>query len=168
MQGKARDKLHSKATKLVRGRAKRIFDEALKVSPQWSGDFAANWTIETNQTGSLGYRSTKKVTPWRDLQWWDTGVDSTAKEKKSFSSGTYDDKPMAKYAGAPDAIALARVVNYARIETLKWNTNVRLVNKSPTADLIESGEVNLRRVNTVTGTVGVMTYLKSKYPNILS
>lgn len=168
MEKKARERLHNKATKIVQARAKKIFDEAVKLSPQWSGDFAANWTIETNLTGSTGYVGSKKVHPWTDLQWWDTGADSTLKERKALVNNTaYAGKLMAKYAGASEAIALAQVLTYARISTIKWNTKIKLVNHSPTADIIESSTVHLRNVNLIPGSIGVITHLKTKYPNIL-
>lgn len=169
MEKRAREKVHASAGNLVRARVKKVFDLAVKVSPQWSGNYAANWAIETNhaEVGKAAYNPGLKETPWQNLQWWDTGVDSSNAERKSFASGAYDGKPMAKYAGAARAVEQAKLRNYDAIATIKWNTKVRLVNMAPVSALLDAGAVNLRRVNLIPEHVGVLSFIKAKYPNIL-
>lgn len=156
------------ATETVQLRVTKVLNEAIRVSPQWSGNYAVNWGIETNQNPVFGYQRTLKVEPWNQLKWWDTGVDKVTSTQKKFLSkhqGKY-----ASYAGAPATIAEARKNdNRETIASIKWNTKIRLVNKAEVADLIESGLLTdkLRKVNMIPGNVGVVTYLKSKYPKLL-
>lgn len=159
----ARKRIQSRATVYVRSRIKRVFEDAIRVSPQWSGNFAANWNIETNAFGTVGYNKVKKVDPWQTLKWWDTGanngkVTDVQKDHNEKYKGQW-----ARYAGDTDAIKFARGQVYEKIADIKWNTKVKLVNKSPIADQIEDGSVKLRRVNMVHGTLGVLAYLKSEH-----
>ena len=132
----AKKKIKSSATSYVRKTVKKVFLEALKVSPQWSGDYVFNWRIEV--TGyTFGYNNRFKVNPWQSLE-----------------------DP--KYAGHPTAINAAKFGLDQYIEVVKWNSNVRLVNHAPVASLLEAGEVGLRPENLIAGQ-GVVSYLKSRY-----
>jgi hypothetical protein len=160
-------KVHMSANDLVRRRVKMVLDEAVRVSPQWSGNYAINWGIETKAAGSWQVQKSLKVDPWTDLEKWDIGTDGKQ------SGSKYGDfrlsKGLAKSAGDPIALAFARKnKNYEVIAEIKWNTKVRLVNYAKVGDLIDSGEVKLRKVNLIPGNKGVAEYLKSKFPNILS
>jgi hypothetical protein len=46
---------------------------------------------------------------------------------------------------------------------VKWNSNVRLVNKSPVAPEIEAGTVNLRPQNLFPAGDGVIQYLEMRF-----
>lgn len=166
MEEKARAKVQRSATELVRYRVQLVLQAAVRVSPQWSGNYAVNWTIETNQTGAASHSQFLKVDPWWALQWWDTGVDGKTKADKHYSARV--GQGVARAAGDAEAAEWSRAFNEKLIKGLKWNTNIRLVNKAPAADLMESGGVSLRQVNKVHGTAGIVTYLRAKYPNILS
>lgn len=166
MEKKARDKVQRSATKLVQYRVALILRAAVKVSPQWSGNYAANWTIETNQAGSASYTRFLKVEPWWDLQWWDTDPSGKTRASKHYSARV--GQGIAKSAGDGEAVAWSKALNEKLILGLKWNTNVKLVNRAPVADLLDSGGVSLRNVNKIDGKLGVVLYLKSRYPNILS
>lgn len=163
MTDKAKKKLRGKATATVQAQILRVLNDAVKVSPQWSGDFAFNWQISTNAYGA-GYLEYFKVDPWKNLQWWDVGAESTPKDKKEFAANNYDNKPMAKYAGSPKILALALSRNAEMVSNVKWNTKVKLVNLSPSADIVNDPNTHIRRVNQVVpGNVGVLAYLKAKY-----
>ena len=137
---KAKARIKSKATDYVRRQVKKIYQEALFVSPQWSGNYAYNWDIETT-AHPVTYSTFLKVRPWRKLK-----IEKTM-----------------KHAGHPVAIVMAMGKLDAALETVKWNSNVRLVNKSPVAPLIESGQVKLRPVNKIPGGAGVINYLNFKF-----
>lgn len=176
---KARKKTHQSANQVVRARVKTVFEKALQVSPQWSGNYASNWAIETNTNGVVGVISTLKLERWKDLEWWDTGKETKAPKNPS-------GKPLAKSAGDKTAINLAKtggayeaIYGFAGTKNhkdlgdelggIKWNSKVKLVNRTPiTADALEAGSVNLRNVNLVAGKDGVIAFLKSKYPYFLN
>lgn len=171
MEKKARNKVEKKATDYVRARVKRVLDEAVRVSPQWSGNFAANWGIETSAQGRLSYESLGKVTPWNKLIWWDIGADSTKFEKKiaSTKSGKFE---YARYAGQPlPSKYSSETKHYPAIYGengeggIKWNTKIRLVNYSGVDEKLASGEIkHLRQVNLIpNGQLSVTLYLKDKY-----
>lgn len=128
------------ATEHVKAKVWRIYLDALRVSPQWSGNYAYNWAIDINKQPSA-YSKAFKEKDWAQL----------ARDRK------------VKYAGHPDAINAAMTAERDTIELIKWNSDVRLVNHAPVAELIESGKVNLRPENLVPGGEGVMAYLKAKY-----
>jgi len=161
IEKRAKAQLKTRATIYVRSRIKKVFEDAIKVSPQWSGNYAANWTIETNATGVVGYNSALKVNPWTNLQWWDTAVTGVTKEQAKWASAS--SKPRAKHVGAPRALKFARDQFNEKLLSVKWNTKVRIVNKSPVAELLDTEQVNLRKVNLIPGHTGVMSYLKAKH-----
>lgn len=164
LKSKATGKVHNSATTVVRRRVSLVLNAAVKVSPQWSGDYAMNWTIETNQLGAGAYTSSFKVHPWQALQWWDTNP-VTGKTRASTSYSAKTGQGIARAAGDAEILAMSKAVNSGLIDTIKWNTQVRLVNHAPVADFM--GAVNLRNVNLIAGKTGVIAYLRSKYPNII-
>jgi hypothetical protein len=163
LKSKATGKVHKSAQDVVRARVKLVLALAVKVSPQWSGNFAMNWTVATNYLGPGSYDRGMKVDPWQNLKWWDTGTDKVTDVQKAHNA-KYDGA-WASYAGAPKAIAKSKVREYEAIDTIKWNTKVSIVNHAPVADIMDS--VNLRNVNLIAGKAGVIAYLKAKYPNIV-
>lgn len=138
----AKKQVKTKATHFVQAKVKQVLKDALTVSPQWSGNMAVNWFIETNQTGSAGEIGKFKVTPWQKLQnpW------------------------TAKKAGDQEAVHYnLQYLNTDTIASLKWNSRIRLVNYTEAAEKIEAGQVKLRPENYIPGGVGVLAYLKAKY-----
>lgn len=160
-------KVHLSANEVVQRRVKIVLNEAIRVSPQWSGNYAINWGIETNQTGSWSEQYSLKVDPWQDLEWWDIGVGGMeASRHTDFRMS----KGMAKSAGDGTALAFARHTQntYEKIATIKWNTNVRLVNKADVAEALDEGFIKLRKVNLIPGHIGVMSYIQHKYSSYLT
>lgn len=154
--------IEQKATAFVRARIKTVLHDAVKVSPQWSGNYAASWTIATNKLGPGEWqRYMLKVDPWTDLRWWDDAkpTNPTKSEKAAGS------KELAKSAGHPEALRRAAMANDELIDNeVQWNTNVSLVNRAPIAEGLDAGTVHLRNVNMIAAPEGVMIYLKAKYP----
>ncbi len=134
-----KDRIKSSATSYVQRQVLAVLKEAVRVSPQWSGNYAANWKLEVNRQQGH-YDPIFKQANWQDIR-------------------------PPKYAGHPAAIAAAMA--YSGDEyikgLIKWNSVVRLVNYSPTAALIDSGEVKLRPENLVYAPEGVIAYLNMKY-----
>lgn len=133
----AKRKIKSSATSYVRMQVKKVFIEAVKVSPQWSGNYAFNWYIEV-RTQQGAYSPAFKVKPWQSL-----------KDPKK--------------AGDNAAISAAMRYLDEMLEPVKWNSAVKLVNYAPVAALIESGEVNLRPQNIIPGGYGVIKHLEMKF-----
>ncbi len=126
------------ATKFVQNKAIVILKMALKVSPQYSGDYAFNWFLETNQI-TAGYDRRFKGKPWNHV--------------------------IMRKQGDPVAIKENLRVNMELIQQIKWNSKIRLVNMSPTADLLNAGLVKLRPENLIEAPQGVLAFLKMKYPH---
>lgn len=134
----AKRKIRSSATSYVQSQVTKVLKDALRVSPQWSGNYAYNWTVE--YTGYLAaYDPRFKVEPYWSIR---------GSEKK---------------AGDLQAIKANLSDQLEVIERIKWNHKVRLVNHAPVAELIETGQVKLRPENKIPGNVGVISYLKQKY-----
>ena len=138
----AKKKIKSSATLYVQNKVLTIYKEALKVSPQWSGNYAYNWTIEFTGYKDGSYEKRFKVTPWQALY-----------------------KYGAAKRGDPEAINAALANTMHLIEHIKWNSAVKLVNNSPIADRIEAGTVKLRPENVIPGGQGVIAHLQTKYGN---
>ena len=133
----AKRKIQSSATSYVRMQAKKVLLEAIKISPQWSGNYAYNWVLEV-RTEPRAYDPRFKVTPWQALK-------------------------TPRKAGDPQTIAAAMQYVDEMLEPIKWNSNVKLVNYAPVAPLIESGQVKLRPENLIPGGYGVVKHLQVKY-----
>lgn len=141
-----RQQIKTKAAVFIRQKALLVLKDAIKVSPQWSGNFAANWWVEVK--GQQGAYTPKfKVNPWQSLQ---------------ASKGV---KGRMKQQGDPEALQYVMGLDPAEyLNNIQWNSVLRLVNYAPVADAIENREIPLRPVNTqVIGSQGVVAFLKTKY-----
>jgi hypothetical protein len=141
-------KVKAKAGEYVRSKVRQVLREALIVSPQWSGNYAANWVIETNKTGKGSYTSKFKVDPWTKL------IDSN----KPYGTE--------KSAGHLEAIKWnLKYINDEIIEQIKYNSIIRLNNYSPVAEDIEQGNIQLREPNraSLPGGTGVLAHLSAKF-----
>lgn len=137
-----RERIEMKATTYVQVKAATVLNAAIRISPTWSGNYAANWVLETNATGSSKYTKKFKVEPWQSLQ-------------NPWNVRSRDN---------PEVLNWNRKnINDDTLKSLKWNSRVRLVNYAPVAEMIEAGTVKLRPVNAIPGGAGVMAYLQSKY-----
>lgn len=135
----AKKRVRLSATKHVQNAVRKVYKEALRVSPQFSGNMTFNWAIETS-TNKPSYSARFKPADWRTVRVADR-----------------------RQAGDLTAINAALSAEEDIIQQLKWNHNISLVNTSPQAQLIEDGLVKLRPENLVTGGLGVKAYLKAKY-----
>ena len=133
-------KIQAKATAYVQSQTRKVLMEALKVSPQWSGNYAVNWALETSRTGAVSYTGKYKVDPWQALRGHE------------------------KQAGSREAIAYnLHYYNEETIAAIHWNSNIKLVNRAPVHELIESGQVRLRPENLIPDGLGVIAHLKANF-----
>lgn len=139
-----RARVKQKATDFVRGKAKLVLLEAYRVSPQWSGDFAYNWSIETSTSGSRGY------TPFY-------------KKDKTGRKDTDLFEPVQMGDPAAGTSAMRQWEHYS-LGSIKWNSKIKLVNYAPEAEGIATGELVTRPENIIPGATCVLAYLQQKFP----
>ena len=134
------------ATEHVKSRALALVKEAVKVSPQFTGNYAYNWQLLVGKSMQ------------GQAYWSDRG------RKPGF-----DWKSVRNPRSAGDMTNMEFVIQDARdqLSYAKWNSVITLVNASPVADDIETHKVHLRASNRIfIGSQGVFAYLKSKHPNL--
>lgn len=134
------------ATEHVKSRALAVLKEALKVSPQYTGNYAYNWQILVG-AGMQGQAY------WSD-RWRKPG---------------FDFRTVSNPRSAGDMSNLDVVIMDAKeqLSHAKWNSVISIVNTSPVAEDIEQHRVNLRAENRIyIGNQGVFAYLKSRYPHL--
>jgi len=139
----------SKATKYVQDTVRKVYKEAVKVSPQWSGNFAYNWALEFG-SHSQYYTKRFKITPWNAVR--DPSKD-----------GVHSAGATARVAGDPVIVNAAVKDVEDIIMQIKWNHKIRLVNHTPIAEDMAAGRIRLRPANTVSGTHAVVEHLKTKF-----
>ena len=144
-------KLKMKANTYVRLQVKKVLVEALKVSPQWSGNYAISWQLVTNIVSKPRYDEKFKVDPWHALR----GNEKAAGDPDALEWNLEHVNKQVLGIRVTDAMDL----RYA----LKWNSNVKLVNMAPVHQMIEDGTVNLRPENSIPGGAGVIAHLKARF-----
>lgn len=143
-----REKLKSRPQAYVRAAVLKMFKVVLKESPQYSGDFAANWNIETNQTGPHPY--------------FEIGYKGYL-EDKILELGPKNPEYLAllKRPGSPEAVNLALSRAMDAISTIKYNTKITFVNRTPIAGEVGKGIVAYRPVNQHLQHVAFVSHLKT-------
>ena len=133
----AKKRVKSKATDYIHKQIRQIYKAAVQASPQWSGNYAYNSYVETN-SNTASWNTMFKHTPWQELEY-------------------------PKQVGSEPAVSAAMRRLDVMLPHVKWNSNVRLVNKSPVAPEIEAGTVNLRPQNLFPAGEGVIQYLEMRF-----
>lgn len=138
----AKLKIKASATEYVRRQAMIVLKEAVRVSPQFSGDYAYNWKLEVNrQEGSYDNKFKPPGYDWKAV-------------------------PVGERKQAGNVGVIADSLEYSReviLPYIKWNSTIRLVNYSPTAQLLDSGQVTFRPENLISPPEGVVAYLNTKF-----
>jgi len=137
----AKKRIQTKATKYVQERAYKVLLDAVKISPQFTGTFAANWTIViTNHLAQF--------VPYRGMEY---RIESD------------------RYEGKMDGMSQNLEFQKEIISTVKWNSNISLRNITPNdeggklIDTLDGPNVRLRAVNPTGREIGVLVYLRQKY-----
>lgn len=151
-----REKLKTTPQKYVRAAVLKAFKIVLRESPQYSGDFAANWNIETRATGSTPYFEIGRKGELED---------------KILKLGPKDEeyKSMLRYAGHPEAIAEALQRAQTVLPTIKWNSKIFFTNRTPIAGAIgtpgkatpDGTSLNYRPVHQHLQNVAFVAHLKT-------
>lgn len=111
-----RKRVKTSATEHVRSQAFRLFKFVVDRTPQYSGDLVLNWNIETTNTGMVSYDSSRKT---GGFDWY-----KAAYTKADFERNKREPLARAKHV----------------LSTVKWNSNIRIANSSPTAQIIAYDE----------------------------
>lgn len=147
----AKNKITRSATKYVQMHTLKVLEYAWRVTPQYTGDLAANWYVDIT-----GYKNpTYHKIPDRTRHEANFG--------KEGSYGYVGEQTEPKKAGDP--IYQPRVdYNKEVIANIKWNSKVLLVNTKPIAEAMEAGLVKIREANRKAGGVpAVMAAIKTKF-----
>lgn len=135
-------RIKQKATLYVQQKVVAVLRDLVLNVPQFSGDLAASWTVITSNVSPLqGYSPLKQ---------WDWG-------DPSFSP---------KFIGDKEAYRIALAVNDSIIKSLRWNSNISIVNTSPTAGQIATeslGEGWFRPGNYIPGDILAIETVKQKH-----
>lgn len=137
----------------IKGLAIVMFKKVLEYSPQYSGDFAANWRISLNNVDQ-------------------TPPEWTAKELLTNlpASTTYFDSPFK--AGSRPAINVALGTNSRKLDNFKLGDTVFISNNSyhdePYAWLIEGNKIKFRPGNAGGTVARAFEYMTNKYGGPLS
>jgi len=138
----AKSRVKAKATKYVQDKAYKVLLEAVKISPQFSGTFAANWVIEITGNPARFYT-----------------YPSLPKGKHT------SDRFQGDMSNMASPLAFSKDI----ISQAKWNSNLRLVNLTPADEggllisQLDGPKYDLRPVNPIGKYVGVKVYLRQKF-----
>ena len=134
------------------GIAKRVFDKVLIESPQYSGDFAANWKVSVNAPDTT----------------FTIGVIRPRVAKYADGDGIKNTKPFGR--GDPEAIAYAKA--HADWSKIKLGDVIYISNSASHEEdyafKIEKGEIKFRPVNQGAGAVArrSLEFVAHRYPQI--
>jgi hypothetical protein len=137
------------ATQHVRAKVIKLYELVLTESPQYSGDFAANWRIDLNngpaRVGAPVGLGTYVRTGFKDL---------------------YQEEWLPpKQAGHPDALRGPLHEFRNDLQRIDWGTQVIIYNRTPIAFAIKSGDMRpeYRPVHEHLQGLAFVTYIKQKY-----
>lgn len=134
-------RIKSKATAYVQKKAYEVLLTAVKISPQFSGNFASNWVIVTTDNPARFYSYPQFI------------KDKTSPRSEGDMSGMEQNLSF----------------NRELISRVKWNSNIKLENVTPKdeggllLDDMQQANEKFRPVNMVAREIGVMAYLKHTY-----
>lgn len=124
---------------------RHVLTDLVKGSPQWSGNLASQWYVEFHgQRGSYHQIANYSAETWYANQHYQMGDDP----------------------------AVTRTLNreLPKIDGIRWNSKVRIVNYAPYAAEVEQGigpeGQPIRDENLELGRVAMVAYVANKYNNI--
>ena len=129
-----------------------VFTDLVKNSPQWSGNLASQWYVEFH-----GIRGKYKPISYyvKPNQW------------------VASDDPY--QMGNDPAVASTLLRELPKIEAIRWNSTVRIVNYAPYAAEVDQGigppdddggNREIRDVNKIGGAVAMVGFVTTKYKNL--
>lgn len=135
-----------------------LLEAAVRVSPQFSGDFASNWAVVTD--GNAG--------AYRPLPGKFEGRGSVSQADAGTGAVTYTGH--AHKAGDPEAVALALARGAAALRGVTMKSKIHLMNLTDlstdgTHMTGPDGTVNLRPENVIPGRVRIESYVRALAKN---
>lgn len=151
-----RKKVEEDADKQYRQKAYYLLEVAVKVSPQYSGEFASNWNIVVDGDMPL-------FRPWPAK----TAGGGVRVEAYQGADGAWTSRENPHQAGDPEAVGSALARGAAKLRGVTRHHRLHLVNMS---DLHTDGEnmigpdgkVHLRPVNVIPGKVRIEAYVQAR------
>jgi hypothetical protein len=129
------------AANFVRGQTKKILKDLVLNTPQWSGNTAASWQIET-PSSELKYYDTKlAVEDWQELN-------------------------PAFFKGHLEAWRVALANAQPALKSIRYNSRISIQNTAPYADelaTLPESELKLRKGNYIKGDVMAVALVSTKY-----
>lgn len=138
--GRAKARAEGKVTRRYQEFVAKILKELAANTPQWSGDLAASWEVVVGKdtpASQFGHTDLKQTPPVP--------------------------RALAKFKGDKAAVEEALQRNAFILLTIRWNSNVRIVNNNPTQYVPGFNEGRLRRGNFIPGDLMAAAYVASRY-----
>jgi len=128
------------AANFVRQQTKRILKDLVLNAPQWSGNTAAMWRVETYAVGDSGDLSRLHTADWQSLL-----------------------PDNVKWKGDKEALRVALEDSGYALQSIRYNSKIALVNNSPVADKIAAQTIKLREGNFIDGDAMAMKLAANNY-----
>ena len=107
--------MQGKITETKRKLVRDVFTDLVKGSPQWSGNLASNWYIEFHgNKGSYSPIDNYDPQNWKDVEHYQ--------------------------AGADPAVSRTLQRELSKLNQIRWNSKVQIVNYTPYAQEVEDGQ----------------------------
>lgn len=142
--------VHGTITSTKRAVVQSVLEDLVRHSPQWSGNLAQQWYVET--TGYSGGYHPKRT--------YISPEDDGPGDVEPYQMG---DDPAVSYTLRREA---------KRIASIRWNSKVQIVNHAPYAAEVEEGKgpgnTQIRQENRLAsyGGVAMVGYVTTKYNNL--
>lgn len=142
-----RKKIDEALNKQFAKKVRKMFGDLVRVSPQWSGDFASNWKLSLTPTATYSASAEKGNTP--------RGSERVRVDMHSLY------KPI--YTANFVKINYKQPVYFVNASPVAFVGNKAIGNSQPYAGAHYPRVTKVRPENLVNGTVALASYIKSKY-----
>lgn len=127
------------AANFVRQQTKKVLKDLVLNTPQWSGNTAAMWRVETYAAKDDGRVSKLYTARWKSIL------------------------PDPSWKGDEDALKVSLAFASSALASIRYNTRIQIVNNSPVADSIADESIPLRSGNFIPGDAMAMKLAATKY-----
>ena len=139
---KQQAQIRNGAANFVRGQTKSVLRDLVLNTPQWTGNTAASWQIETPSVG-LSYYGTSLERDWQELY-----------------------KDTAYFKGDTDAWTVALSNAQPALNSIRYNSTISIQKTAPYGDelaTLSEEELGLRKGNYIPGDVMAVNLATAKY-----
>lgn len=151
---RVRTKVAERGDAAFRQKIYYLLEAAVRVSPQFSGDFASNWAFSVNGNMPI----------YRPIPGKLGGLGTQSKTDAGTGRITY--QGIAHKAGDPEAVQIAMMRGAAALRGVTLKSKIHLVNSTDlhtdgTRMIGRDGTVNLRPENIIPGRVRIESYVRA-------